>query len=257
MAETKYEYAKRQSYNKAKMMLEAGNQFVVNDIPRSLVTKTPNIRMADSFLCSEVQLAPTNNSYDLNMKEGTPNTPAPGATATLFPDEQRLKINDVFFTYALGFYIRPVSPGGGSFVNQLMTFPSAQFFGAGASNLATLVGLWTAGNLKFSIGGEIITPAHDLSNHLYIPQTQEPANPIAGSIFWDQVDLQNDGKYVIEPNWILNGSSDNQTQINYGSNFNSIVLGTLNYRIVLKEFGWLAQNASGIMNNAPSMKQGN
>ena len=235
----------RLAYNAAVNTVTRSGEYVVNDEKGARTKGKKNIRLAQSYLWSETQLT-GNSSYVMNVLDNKYNV----GSSNLYPMEKRLKQQDVFFTYALGFFILPISPGGGSFQFQLMTFPSAQFFGSGGSNLPSLLGLWTAGSLNVTVNGETLTPAWDLGQHLSIPQTQVPANPIAGSIFYDQLDLSQDGLAVVEPNWIVNGGNDNQYIINYPSNYSSIGLGTLNYHIVLKWYGFLAQNASSIMDNS-------
>lgn len=245
MAQKDFLSSHRNSYQHAKDVLQASGEYIVNDIRKATMMKKKNIRLAQSFLWSQIPINASNSQYIFNVLDNKLNV----GTTNLLPQEKRLKQQDVFFCYKLGFYLVNYTTGGGVYQFQLQTYPSANFYGTGGCNLQSLLALWTSGVLQVTVNGEVLTPGWDLGQHLVIPQTQQPANPIAGSIFWDEIDLSNDGWVHTEPNWVLNGGNDNVYQVNYPNNFNLVTLGTQTWHLVMKWQGFLAQNASSIMDN--------
>jgi hypothetical protein len=77
-------------------------------------------------------------------------------------------------------------------------------------------------------------------------------------IVFDQINYANDGLIVTEPNWIINGGNNNLYTVTYGNNWAAVIGassgGNQNSTIPLFGImvwdGWLAQNASSIMDNA-------
>jgi hypothetical protein len=238
----------RDSYNRAVTVLEDGTNYVVNNPKKALQTKKNNVRMAQSTLFSEVKLNTTINSYQFQIKDGKPNTGAAGAQ---YPNEIRLLDQDVFFAYRLGFYLRCTSAAGGAVKNILFTHPSGLIAGTGGSDINKMIGLWNGGVLSFKVGGEVVTPSYALRKTLVIQQTQAPVNAIAGTMPFDQVDMDNDGWAETAPNWIFNGGNDNQLIVTYPSDYADYGLGTAEWHLCLTFEGWLAQNASSIMDNMP------
>lgn len=214
-----------------------------------------NIRLAQSFLCSEIPMNVNTSSYVLNVIDQQYNV----GNNNLLPTEIRLKQQDVFFTYALQFYIR-IANGWQNMPYQIMTFPSPMLQGPAPlffPDVASLLGIWTAGRLNVSVNGDVLTPAWDLSQHLCINQSQTLPGR-TGANWYDQVSLQEDGSVIVEPNWIINGGNNNIYQVTYGTNYGNILggvnattSGTVNIFLGLKWYGFTAQNASSIMNNAP------
>lgn len=245
----------RLAYEVMKGQIEADGQYILNNENKAKELKKNNIRAAQSYLWSQVPITPASSSYVFQVKNGVANIGNPG----LLPMETRLKDQDVFFTYALGFYLLCTSTGfsNTSYQFNLMTFPSADFFGSlpGGVPIETLLGIWTSGSLNVKVNGETLTPQWDLGQHLHIPQTQILAAPGPSSTapFFDQKDLSEDGFVITEPNWIINGGNDNQYQAVYPQNWGAVGVPdptTTNWRfsLVMKWQGFLAQNASTIMN---------
>lgn len=245
----------RLAYQVMKSQIEESGEYVVNNEQLAKAKKLQNIRAAQSYLWSQVPITPSASSYVFQVKNGVANIGNNG----LLPMETRLKDQDVFFTYALGFYLLCTATGSnnGSFQFELMTFPSANFFGSlpFGVDINRLVGLWTSGSLNVKVNGETLTPQWDLGQHLYIPQTQVLAAPGPSSTapFFDQRDMSEDGFCITEPNWIINGGNDNQYQVVYPQNYGQILVpdpAAYNWRfsLVMKWQGFLAQNASTIMN---------
>lgn len=239
--------AHQNAYKNAVSILEADGQFVVNSKTKASKTGAKNIRVAQSTLVSEIPLNTSITSYQFEWLDNKYNTGSTG----LFPNEIRLKQQDVLFAFRVGFYLRCTSAGGGGFENILFTFPSGLIAGTGGSTFNKMYGVWTGAKLSITTNGEVITPVVDLGKSLVVPQTQAPVNAISGSMPFDQVDLDNDGWILMEPNPILNGGNDNQWIVSYPSNFSNYGLGTATWHLVMKVEGWLAQNASSIMNNQP------
>jgi len=245
----------RLAYDVMVRQIEQNGQYIVNNEQKAGQLNKKNIRAAQSYLWSEIPLNPNNSSYQFNVRNGVANLGQPG----IVPGENRLKDQDVFFAYGLGFYMRVLSTNmaNTAFQNQLFTFPSANFYGS--LQIERMLGLWTEGQLVVKTNGETLTPSWDMGQHLVIPQTQVLAAPGPSSTapFYDQEDLASDGVVITEPNWIINGGNDNNYTVNYPNNFVSFQLPdptTTNWRVslVMKWQGFLAQNASSIMNNAPA-----
>jgi len=249
----------RLAYEVMVNQIEADGQYVVNNENKAAKLVKKNIRAAQSYLWSEIPLNPNNSTYQFNVRNGVANL----GQAGIVPGEQRLKDQDVFFCYGLGFYFRVLSTGSNnkSYQNNLYTFPGADFNGSlpFGLNIESLLGLWTEGVLTVKTNGETLTPSWDMGQHLVIPQTQTLAAPGPSSTapFFDQKDLSSDGIVITEPNWIINGGNDNNYTVTYPQNYNTFGVpdpNTYNWRIslVMKWEGFLAQNASSIMNNAPA-----
>lgn len=237
----------RTTYEVMKRVIEAAG-YTLNNEAAARKGSTKNIRASQSLLWSQIPLDPNNSSYVFNVKAGIPNQGNGG----VLPAEVRLKEQNVFFCYAMGFYLQAyLSPSGSTdFRNKLMSFPSADFFGPAPAlvpGLFTMSGLWNFGRMEYQVNGETITPDWDMSQHLVVPQTQLPT-PFSGNPAWDQIEMGDYGKVVVEPNWIINGSNDNQFTLNYGNNFSGIRFGTdWKWQLVTIWQGFLAQNCSTIM----------
>jgi len=250
----------RLGYQVMTNQIEADGQYVVNNEKKAAQTGKKNIRAAQSYLWSQVPLNPNNSSYQFNVRNGVANLGNPGILA----GENRLKDQDVFFTYALGYYLVCTSTGFGNTSLQfdLMTYPSPNFWGplSGGVPIRNFQGLWTMGTLAVKVNGETLTPSWDMGQHMYQPQTQiQPyiapgQNPLA---YFDEKDLAQDGLVITEPNWIVNGGNDNNYTVSFPQNYAQMLIpdpALYNWRfsLVMKWQGFLAQNASSIMNNAPA-----
>lgn len=242
----------RTAYEVMKAKIEQNGQYLVNNEIGAAAANKKNIRAAQSFIWSQIALTPNSSSYLMNIKDGVPNLGSSG----MLPGEIRLKEQDVFFTYAVGFYLLAYANTDGNIHdggNKLLTFPPSYLYGAAPSlvpGLYTMDGIWTMGRMNIKVNGEITTPNWDLGQHLHVPQTQV-SSPYTGTPAQDQIDLGEDGLVICEPNWIFNGSNNNEITIQYPNNFSDIQFGGWKWHLVLKFQGFLAQNCSSIMNNAP------
>ncbi len=247
--------SRNRAYVRAKRDLEANEQYVVNNEAKARKDKKMNLRVAQSNLISIVPLNANTTQYVFNVLDSVPNQ----GNAGLLSEEIRLKQQDVFFTSSIGFFLvayAPVSYPPLRF--QFMTYPTPSLQGVlGIGDAAALMGIWTAGKLDVKVNGETVTPSWWLQKHLVINQTQSnvagtPINP-----YWDQINYAEDGYQVVEPNWIVNGGNNNLYTVNYNNDW-SLVFGgtnaanTYGFCIAMVWDGWLAQNASSIMNNAPA-----
>jgi len=233
--------------------IEASGEYICNNQPLATKNGKKNVRVAQSYLWSQIPLNSNVSSYVFNVIDQQYNV----GTQGLLPMERRLKQQDVFFTYKLGFYLLCVSTAAETnYQFTLMTFPSANFYGNAPWGIpiANLMGLWTAGQLNVTVNGDVLTPAWDMGQHLVIPQTQVPPVGINGSPFFDQVNLNEDGYVVVEPNWIINGGNNNIYTVAYPNNYLNITTGStggigngFQLHLVLKWQGFLAQNVSSIM----------
>lgn len=260
----------RDAYSLAKKQLEFINprtgtkEYVVNRDPNP-ADKTEmgarRINVTESVIRTRNKLNQAITNYSFGILDNQPSSqPAGTGNSNNYPLEVRLAMQDVFFVYGLGFYLYIIdTPGGnGSYEYQPCTFPNPNLYGAGsgAVNLDQMTQLWTAGNLNVTINKNILTTSWGLQRHYKINQTQIPpinSNPPVGDApYFNQVDLREDGMVPVEPNWILNGGNQNIFQINYPNPLNNIGLGvgSSNYHIELYMIGFLAQNASSIMNNS-------
>jgi len=246
--------AHREAYRNAVDTIESVDnngrkKYVVNRNPKGgneVGAKT--IRVTQSYLRSEIILNPNLTNYSFGILDRD----IPVGATGLFPTEQRLKQQDVFFTYSLGFYILCASTSGGntSFLYELMTFPNPNFYGSFGINLDLMVGLWTSGSLQVSVNNDVLTPAWDLKKHFFVPETQiNTTTWPANSAYFNEVNYEHNGHCIVEPNWIINGGNNNQYVITYPQSISNIGLTSGNFRLVLDWRGFLAQNCSSLMDN--------
>lgn len=254
MASSVFLDSRRKAYNNAKVALEASGQYIVNDTELATAKQKKNLRVAQSYVWSEIPMTPNNSSYVLNVIDQQYNV----GNINLLPAERRIKQQDVFFTYALWFGIRINIQGWQGQQQQIMTFPSAVVNGPLPNYLPdidALLGIWNYGALNVTVNGDVLTPAWDLSQHMVINQTQTLS--LSSNPPYDQVNQAEDGWLITEPNWIINGGNNNIYQVVYPNNYNLIFQGvnagtTAQVNMIMRWDGFLAQNASSIMNNAPA-----
>jgi hypothetical protein len=246
--------SKRKAYMNAVNAIQSDSNYVCNDEAKSIATGKYNVTVAQSYVWSEIPVNPNNSQYVFNVIDQQYNV----GNAALLPAERRVKQQDVFFTYALWFGIR-ISGGGQGSQQTLQTFPSAYYQGPSPlffPDVTTLVALWNTGVLNVTVNGNVLTPAWDLSQHLVINQTETSTQggPLPDPLY-NQVDNGQDGFVVVEPNWIINGANNNIYQVNYPNNYNNIFGGvnagtSVTVNLIMRWYGFLAQNVSSIMNNA-------
>jgi hypothetical protein len=246
--------SKRKAYINAVAAIQSNPQYVVNDEAASIATGKYNVTVAQSYVWSEIPVNANNSQYVFNVIDQQYNV----GNNNLLPAERRVKQQDVFFTYALWFGIRINVPSWQGQQQQLMTFPSAACQGALPGlfpDTQALCALWSTGALNVTVNGNVLTPGWDLSQHLVINQTQENGSGVPINPYYDQVDQGQDGWVVVEPNWIINGANNNLYQVNYPNNYNLVFGGvnsgcTAQVNLIMRWYGFLAQNVSSIMNNA-------
>ncbi len=247
--------SRNRAYIRAKKMLEGSGQYVVNDDERGRQLQKPVLRVAQSNLVSIIPISAASTNYVFNTLANQPNL----GNAGILTLEKRLKLQDVFFTSALGFFLTAFNAGGYTPIHfQMWTNPVPSLGGvAGLGDPAALMGIWTTGNLEVKVNGETVTPNWWLWKHMVINQTESNFAGVPINPFWDQQNFAEDGFQVVEPNWILNGGNDNLYTVTYGNDWGQVLGGanagnTYQFAIVMVWDGWLAQNASSIMNNQPA-----
>lgn len=255
--------SRNRSYMRAKFLLESdadgkegAGQYIVNNQDKATKIGKDNIRMAKSNLVSLIPINVNDTNYVFNIPDNLPNQ---GNQNGILPLEKRLSIQDVFFCNALGFFLTCYSANGYQAIHyQFWTYPTPSLGGIlGLNDVAALAGIWTSGNLEIKTNGVIQTPNWWLWNHQSVPQTQSnfsgtPVNP-----FWDQQSMSEDGFQVTEPNLIINGGNKNLYTVMYDNTWAQVLGGanagnTYQFALAMVWDGWLAQNASSIMNNQPA-----
>jgi hypothetical protein len=252
MTSSSYVDNKRRVYKDAVGLLEENGQYKVNNPIAARKQGRRLLRMASSKIVSVIPLTAADTSYQLNVMNDQPNLGNSG----ILTQERRLTMQDVFFTSSIGFFLTSLSTAYPPIHFQWWTFPSPSLGGIlGLLDLSALMGIWS-GNMEVKVNGEVLTPKHLLLDHCVINQTETafastPVNP-----WWDQQNFGEDGYQITDPMWIVNGGNNNEYRVTYGNDW-AQVLGannagnTYNFAIALMWDGWLCQNASSIMNNAP------
>jgi len=211
------------------------------------------IKMTRSFLRCEIKLQPTLTQYSFQVLENVSANNGPGLPGQN-PTEQRLKLQDVFFCNRLGFYLYMAVSNGGSTEYRyiLYTSPASNFLSTGVDPIQ-MYAIWTTGVLTVTFNNDVLTPAWDMLQHLYIPLVQgDPSGGIGPN--WNYLQPltgSRDGIIIVEPNWVLNGGNGNEYVVTYPQSLNTMGISstTAQFYLVLKLEGFLAQNCSGTMNN--------
>ena len=219
------------------------------------------VKATRSYLRAEILLQPTLTQYAFAILNNVAANNGPTVPGTQ-PTEQRLKQQDVFFCNRLGYYIYMAVSNGGNIEYRyiLFTGPSSLFLSGGVDPIQ-MMALWTTGQLQVQVNNDILTPAWDMLQHLYIPEVQGDPTGGAGMLVppgvSNIIDYINpfrgdrDGLIVVEPNWVLNGGNDNEYTINFPQSLNTMGISSVTARffLVLKLEGFLVQNVSSIMDN--------
>lgn len=251
----------RESYLRNKRTLEQSGM-TVND-----PTQANTIRMARSYLRSEIYATPgqTEFNFPILTNDPSPGSPIPTPTIT----EVRLKQQDVFFACELGFYIymaqSSASTGSSTAWRYVdMTFPDPNLIdlawntGFGI-NLA--FALWTTARLNVQVNNVTVTPVYPMKKHMVVPETQilssgvyPTADASAGGHAtgsentFSPVNYDSDGFNQIWPNWVLNGGNNNQYTMTYPTPISNLGIQTgCQLWFAIEWHGFLAQNASSIM----------
>lgn len=253
MVSSVFQESRRKVYENAKNILQADEQYIVNNPVMARKSGKRNLRVSGSKLISIIPISATSSNYVLNVMDTQINLGNSG----ILPREKRLTLQDVFFTSSIGFFLCALNIGAYTPSHfQFQSMPSPSYEGLfGIGDLSQLMGIWTGGFLEVEVNGETVTPAHWLGDHLNINQTMTNTAHIPVNPYWDQ-QSPDDGYCVTDPMWIVNGGNNNLYTVKYGSDWNQ-VLGlsnastTVQFGIAIIWDGWLAQNASSIMNNQP------
>lgn len=242
-------------------MVNGMREYVVNrdknpNDPKEAKAKT--ITLTDSYLRTRNRLGANLTNYNFGILVNDPSSSPAGPNNGNYALEKRLSLQDVFFVYEMGFFLYTVNTPGGNaefeFIRQ--TFPNPNFYGASGLDLNLMQQIWEAGTMSVTVNGDVLTPAWSMSDHSHVPQTQINALNWPGGDnpqnFFNQMEYNSYGFKIVEPNWIINGGNKNLFTVNYPTALNNIGLGGI-VHIELYFRGFLAQNASSIMNNQPSM----
>ena len=254
----------RSSYRNAVNTIEArdprtGVRYMVGGRPISKYSVNreepgfKKIKMTRSFLRCEIKLQPTLTSYPFQVLENVSANNGPGLPGQN-PTEQRLKLQDVFFCNRLGFYLYMAVSNGGSTEYRyiLVTSPTSTFASFGVDPVQ-MYAIWTTGVLSVTFNNDVLTPAWDMLQHLYIPMQQGDPSGGIGPV-WNYLQplrASDDNMIIVEPNWVLNGGNGNEYVVNYPQSLNTMGISSVTavFYLVLKLEGFLAQNCSGTMNN--------
>ncbi len=237
--------AHRSAYARAVEMLNEHGMPANGMLNGKRVDGNMGIRLAQSYLMSEIPINLAYNQYQMCILTTQANQ---GNNGGLLQQEKRLLQQDVFFAYNYKFFVRFTASalGNTQWYNELMTFPNPMFYGE--LNLDQACGLWTMSYASLKINGFVITPYWNHQKHLYIPETQVqvPSGPPTQPIALNQFEDSKIG-HIIEPNWVFNGGNDNEFNINFDFSLASLVTGNVKMNLVCYWEGFLAQNASSIM----------
>lgn len=182
--------------------------------------------LSQSYLRSEVTLTTTQTTYHIPvLVNDTQN-----GTASGFPTEQRLQLQDAFVVARLGIFVAlPTSATDTAF--QLYSYPNKTAF----TNPKDLYSLYN-GQFQWIVNNRQVIPTYDVYRHYWVPQTQESASNI------DQWDADA-GYYPAEPNPVLVGSKNNQISIVLPSAIANVDAGS---RLVVIFSGILCQNVTPV-----------
>jgi hypothetical protein len=193
--------------------------------------------LSQSYLRLELVASASKTSYQFGVLVND----AP-AGATTRPTENRLNLQDAFYTSSVQMFIsRTSSTNTTNFA--LNSYPNPRILGATATDTTGLYNLYN-GQLSLTVNNRVITPSWDLYRHLSIPQTQQlTASPVisSSSIAYDQFEGLTSGSCACEPNWVLIGSKNNNLSLNLPSAISTVTDTTL---IVMILRGVLAQNVT-------------
>lgn len=192
--------------------------------------------LSQSYLRLEVLATATKTAYQFGVLVND----AP-AGATTRPTENRLNLQDAFYTSSVQMFISKTT--NTTDTNMVLnSYPNARILGATATDTTGLYQLYS-GYLSLTVNNRVITPSWDLYRHLSIPQTQQtgPSVTSATTVPYDQFEGLSSGSCACEPNWVLIGSKNNNLSLNLPSAITTVS----NYTyIVMILRGVLAQNVT-------------
>lgn len=193
--------------------------------------------LSQSYLRLEVKATSTKTAYQFGVLVND----AP-AGATTRPTENRLNLQDAFYTSSVQMFVSKVASETATDMT-LASYPNIRNFGTVATDNSGLYQLYN-GYLSLTVNNRVITPSWDLYRHLSIPQTQQtgtlPATA-ASTVAYDQFEGLSSGSCACEPNWVLIGSKNNNLSLNLPAAITTVTNFTY---IVLILRGVLAQNVT-------------
>jgi hypothetical protein len=169
-----------------------------------------NRKLTQGYLRLEVLLTNNNNIYTFGVTTNQQNS-----SNILFPSERRLNLQDSMIVSEYGLYVGlPASNTDTNF--KLHTYGNQQVWTAAQAN--GIDGeLYSSGEFSLRVNGDVVVPARDLFQHLYLPQTQQTA-PVGAGSPGDQLRGAEDGLVTDEPNLLIIGSKNNLPQITLHNN---------------------------------------
>lgn len=234
----------RESYGIAKKLLYDAwiDQFISanpgkpKEYASSLCWQWVNSRkLSQNEIRLEVELNNSSNVFTFGVTSQQPNS-----NNVVFPTEKRLQQADTLISSEYKIFVAaPTSRLDTAF--QLRTYGNPVDFTA-AQALALDGEFYSNGYFSVKVNGDVITPLRFLSNHHYLPQTQQTVALGAGSP-GDQFRGAEDGSITLEPNLLLIGSKTFVPQITLNT---AMVPAMAFTRAILIECGVLAQNSTVI-----------
>lgn len=194
-------------------------------------------KLTQDYLRFEVIAQTGSTQYQYGVLNNQSATPQPaGSSGATRPNEVRLNLQDAFIVSSVQMLLgKAATIDDAAFPvyswNNPITFPAS----SGALNN------FYNGKMSLTVNNVITTVNWDLLRHKVINQTQLTA---ATNSPLDQFDGGNDGRFPVEPNWILIGSKNNQLQINLNQAIGTLETGTVQIVLVCILRGVLAQNVT-------------
>lgn len=207
-------------------------RLVYNNARRALASVGLSLgrtRPMQSFLRLEQPLATNKTQYlfPILINQNNPQ---------IYNTEQRLNLQDSFVVSSIQFAV-----GLPSSVNDA-TFKKNTYLNPAIYTEYAAMGVIYNGQLKLSVDNVTFIPNWDLERHLFIPETQQTADPGAASPL-DQYDASTFGYYPVEPNTVLIGSKNLELSVTLPAAPSAV---DTNARMIITLRGILAQNSTSV-----------
>ena len=222
------------------MATQMGNRLVFENaktLIQQLGYDASSAVLTPSFLRSEVLLTTSSAAYHVpvlvnDSQNGTPTI-----------RESRLALQDLFIVSSIQILLTSGSATTGS--AKSYTYPNLTAFSTGAAQLYNVYN----GYLNIQVNNQNVLPKWSILQHLDIPQTQQNTNfnaatatsPAQYSI--DQVNMNEFGLQVCEPNLVLNGASNINASIILPAAPSTVDSNTY---VAILWYGILAQNCTSV-----------
>lgn len=222
------------------MATQQGQRLVYRNAYRSMLKAGVNPQSAiltQSYLRLERTLSTSSTSYQFGVLVND----QPGGSA-IRANEVRLNLQDAFYVSSIAMYVS-VTTNATDTNNVYRTYPNPRIFSTAGADQA-LYQLYN-GYLSLTVNNRVITSRWALSQHLFVPQTQQNVTPVATTVNLDQFDGSSFGDVPCEPNWVLIGSKNNNFTITLPNAVSTLqASSTTVVSFVLS--GVLAQNATQV-----------